>query len=41
MHIGIQKETPKIPKDISEELRDFIESCLKINPQERLSAPDL
>ena len=41
MHIGIKGATPVIPSNISPELKDFMESCLKIDPKERLAAPEL
>lgn len=35
------KEPPIIPLNISKELKNFLESCLKINPKERLNAAAL
>jgi serine/threonine protein kinase len=35
------KEPPKIPENISEPLKDFINCCLKIEPKERMNVCNL
>lgn len=39
--IAMRKSAPPFPSEISEDLRDFLEKCLKYEPGERLSADEL
>nr|GMD36933.1 mitogen-activated protein kinase kinase kinase A-like [Ipomoea batatas] len=40
-HIAYSGESPKIPAFLSDEAKDFLEKCLKINPKDRWTAAQL
>jgi len=37
LHVGATNEPPKLPNDLSEVAKDFILSCFKRDPRDRLN----